>query len=123
MGLNPDYIMWTLFGGFRDGTCAEIGYTNFEKTEEIKSRWIPVIPVGPYRSISFDIYTRDPTIRDVAGCIWRDCEGQLEAIGTSAYVKDVAHCVSPAFGPCVPKAWDCLGNEQCSSALQCLPAL
>lgn len=118
--LDPDYAIHTMFGGFKEGTCEAIGYTHFEKTEVVKAR---LFPFGPWESTVFHIYSRDPTAVDVAGCILRDCDQELDALGSSAYAKDVAHCVSPAFGPCVPKAWDCLGNDQCRKAVECLPAL
>jgi len=116
--LNPDYFLHTAFGGFREGTCAQIGYTEFEERKVISEGSLPFFR---RRNTSFEVYSRDPTTLDVAGCIGRECTNELSALGSSRYIKDVAHCISPAFGPCVPKAWDCLGDSVCRSALECLP--
>lgn len=115
---SPDYIMHVAFGGFHEGTCAQIGYPKFEKTEVIDERPVPFFS---HHNNTVEVFSRDPTVLDVAGCIGRECGTELSALGSSHYMKDVAHCISPAFGPCVPKAWDCLGDDVCRSALQCLP--
>jgi hypothetical protein len=116
--LDPDYFYHTFFGGFHEGTCAAIGYKHFE--EKVTTIEHP-FPLAPNHSYAFDVYTRDPTQLDIASCVSRECTPQLKALGSSSYVKDAQHCVSPAFGPCVPKAWDCLGDEVCREALECLP--
>lgn len=116
----PDYFFHVVVAGFREGTCAQIGYTKFEERKATSEGSLPFL--GRHND-TYDVFSRDPTARDVAGCIGRECEREMAALGASHYMKDVAHCISPAFGPCVPKAWQCLGDDNCRSALQCLPTV
>lgn len=116
---NPDYLFHYYVLGWRDGNCSAIGYSNYDHTTVIERKHYFL----PATHVSFDVYTRDPTALDVAGCIYRECGDHLKLLEKSDYVSDATHCVSPAFGPCVDKAWDCLGDDVCRGALNCLPSL
>jgi len=76
-------------------------------------------------SLSFaagdDVLGKSATILDVAACLFDNCSSELSALTHDGYSSDVVHCVSPAFGPCVPKAWDCLGDSTCLEAVECGP--
>mmetsp|Transcript_85206 Transcript_85206/g.268670 ORF Transcript_85206/g.268670 Transcript_85206/m.268670 type:complete len:526 (+) Transcript_85206:71-1648(+) len=117
--LSPDYFNHVVFGGFREGTCAQIGYTKFEESKVIGEG--PSLPFFSQHNVTFEVFSRDPTTLDVADCISRECQQEMSALGSSPYIRDAAHCVSPAFGPCAPKAWECLGDAPCRSALECMP--
>lgn len=106
---NLDYFFSILFHGFRLGSCVDIGYNTKEGTT-----------VDAANNSVFQ-FSRDPTFLDNATCIFDECGAEMSVLVKDGYSYDVAHCVSPAFGPCVPKAWDCLGDATCLNAVECGP--
>jgi hypothetical protein len=106
---NMDYYVSMLFHGFRSGTCAEIGY----KTEEE--------PAKDDAGHTINVFSRDPTMMDVVECLGEECGAEMSTLSKDGYSSDVGHCISPAFGPCVPRAWDCLGDSTCLEAVECGP--
>lgn len=104
-----DYYISMLFHGFRPGACAEKGYTQAE-ANAVDDAGHDIL-----------VFTRDPTMLDVAECFMDECGGEMSTLINDGYSTDVAHCVSPAFGPCGPKVWDCLGDATCLEAVECGP--
>jgi len=120
--LNPDFLFPILLG-FREGHCSSIGYDKVEGNRTAAEfpglQWLPFLQ----RNVTYQMYSRDPTFMDVADCISSECSDHLSALRRDGYGQDVAHCISPAVGPCVPKVWACLGDEKCRAALQCGPQM
>jgi len=120
--LNPDFLFPILLG-FREGHCSSIGYSRLEgnrKAAEFPGlQWFPLL----HQNVTYQMYSRDPTFLDVADCINDECHDHISALGNDGYKQDVAHCISPAVGPCIPKAWACLGDAKCTAALRCGPQM
>lgn len=106
---NFDYYITMLFHGFRPGVCAEKGYSTAEASANDDA------------GHEIHAFTRDPSMLDVAECFLEECGGEMSTLALDGYNADVAHCISPAFGPCVPKVWDCLGDATCLEAVECGP--
>jgi len=69
------------------------------------------------------LFARDSTMKDVATCIHDQCGAEMTTLTKDGYSADVAQCISPAFSPCMPKMWDCLGDDDCRDAVKCGPKL
>lgn len=104
-----DYYITMVFHGFRPGACAEKGYTTPE---------VSAVDDAGHKIL---VFTRDPTMVDVAECLVEECGGVMSTLIHDGYSSDVAHCISPAFGPCQSKVWDCLGDATCLEAVECGP--
>jgi hypothetical protein len=104
-----DYYITMVFHGFRPGACAEKGYSTAEAS---------AVDDAGHEIL---VFTRDPTMVDVAECFMEECGSDMSTLIRDGYSSDVSHCISPAFGPCQSKVWDCLGDETCLEAVECGP--
>lgn len=120
---NPQYVSSILFHGFQDGTCTDLGFTRYEYAQDIEQKPSIHLPFFPRHNKSFkvDVFSRDPTLMDAVGCIDRECKTQVNSLLNDGYIHAGSQCMSRELGPCLPKAWDCLGDAQCRGALECLP--
>lgn len=66
--LNPHWVFPMVFGGFSEGTCADVGYSRYEKTETVAMHPVP----GVHHNLTFEIYgptqtrTTDVSLKDPA---------------------------------------------------------
>lgn len=57
----------------------------------------------------------------VPACIAEQCSAEAVALGGGGYTRALATCTVQNFGPCAPKAWECLGDAPCRKAMTCAP--
>lgn len=55
--LNPHWLFPMTFGGFTEGTCADVGFTQYEKTETVAMNPFP----GVHHNLTFEIYSPTQT--------------------------------------------------------------